>query len=149
MATVIENDTEEETDNAVSLEDVELFNRGLVRRERPERLDGHSYKIKNVPNGQNDNISFYVTINNDENNRPFELFIDCRDMLLYEFLTAIGRQISLMLQFDIPVMYIVDELKDIHSGNTGHYIPGTGIYCNSLVAHIAHKLEEHYLNNSK
>ena len=148
MATVIEDSSETETDDAVTLEDIELFNKGMVRRERPEVLSSQTYKIKNVPNGQNEFISFYVTISNDKKKQPFEIFVDCRDLLLYEFLTAIGRQASMMLQFDIPVMHIVEELKDIHSGSTSHYIPGTGVFCTSLVAHIAFVLEEHYKNYS-
>ena len=89
----------------------------------------------------------YITINNTPDGEPFELFLNCTDQYLYEMLSALMVRISKSLQRGVPVKEIIDELKQIHSTKTGHYIPGRGLYCPSAVARIAMVLEEHYLRN--
>jgi len=110
--------------------------------ERPEVLNGKSYKLKNVPNGLDQLASLFVTINS-HNKAPYELFIDVKDKLLYEHLTVYSRLISMMLRNGISHKVIADELKDITSDSTGHYIPGRGLRVNSLAARIGVCLEEH------
>ena len=53
---------------------------------RPEQLNGCTYKIK-APNGSGDQINIYVTINDDADGRPLEIFLNCSDAALYEWLS--------------------------------------------------------------
>jgi len=113
--------------------------------ERPDVLNGKSYKLKDVPNGMNELASLFVTINSHKN-KPYEIFIDVKDKLLYEHLTVYTRLISMMLRKgkkQISINEIAEELKDITSDSTGHYIPKRGIYVNSLAARIGVCLQEH------
>jgi len=110
---------------------------------RPDVLNGASYKLKDVPNGMHGLASLFVTINSHKN-KPFEMFIDVKDKLLYEHLTVYTRLISKMLQHGMDKKVIIQELKDITSDSTGHYIPKRGgVYVNSLAGRIGVCLEEH------
>lgn len=120
--------------------------RKMKKAERPEVLNGFTYKIKAAPNGLGDNINLYVTINNDSDGKIRELFIDVSDRHLYEWLTVLSRFASAMLQLGIPVMNIIDELSQIHSDSTSHFIPGSqGTFCTSLAARIGVVIKNHYM----
>lgn len=110
--------------------------------DRPEILQGSTYKLKDVPNGIDGVASLFVTINDYKNN-PYEIFIDVKCANLYEHLTVYTRLISMMLRSGTPIMEIVEELKQITSDSTGHYIPKRGIRVNSLAARIGVCLEDH------
>lgn len=109
---------------------------------RPDLLTGATYKIK-APNGFGDLVNLYITVNNDDTGQPFEVFINCSDQNLYEWLTSIMVLISSMLRRRVPVDEITDDLSQICSSTTNHFIPGGGGHCRSLPARIAKVLQDH------
>ena len=108
---------------------------------RPEHLNGCTYKIK-APNGNGDQINLYVTINDDTDGHPLEIFLNCSDAALYEWLSLAMVLTSRLLRYGIPVPQIVDDMAAIHSARTGHFLPGGG-FCPSLAAQIGRVLGQH------
>ena len=108
---------------------------------RPEQLNGRTYKIK-APNGNGDQINLYVTINDDADGRPLEIFLNCSDAALYEWLSLAMVLTSRLLRYGIPVTQIVDDMAAIHSARTGHFLSGGG-FCPSLAARIGRVLGQH------
>ncbi|MDO8513229.1 MAG: vitamin B12-dependent ribonucleotide reductase [bacterium] len=78
-------------------------------RKRPEVVQGFTYKIKTGYG------SLYVTINDDENGNPFEIFASIGKTGGYfaAKAEAIGRLTSLALRSDIDPQEIIEQLKGI------------------------------------
>ena len=88
---------------------------GMVKRpmvrERPDALHGHTRKIES-PLG-----TMYVTINEDEQARPFEVFVQIGKAggAAMADAEAIGRLISLALRSGIPLGKVYKQLRGISS----------------------------------
>lgn len=108
--------------------------------ERPEALPGVTYKIK-VPNGQNEIVNVYVTIN-DFNGRTFEVFINTSDRQCYGRLSLGMIAISRMLRSDVEPGVIVSDFMEVSDPATGHMVKG--FYCNSLEARVGYTLKQHF-----
>ncbi len=82
---------------------------GITPRTRPDSLVGKTYRLKTGYG------KLYVTINNDENGRPFEVFatIGKSGGFFQEQSEAICRMISLALRSGIRLEEILDNLKGI------------------------------------
>ena len=108
---------------------------------RPTVLDGSTYKIK-TPLA---NSSFYITINNIEMDngllRPYEVFINTKDLQFYSWIVALSRLISAVCRNNNDPSFLVKELKSIHDPNGGYFDKGK--YIPSLVAGIGFVIEEH------
>lgn len=86
-----------------------LVKTDVTIRKRPECLNGYTKCIK-TGRGK-----LYVTLNNDENNNPFEVFlrIGKSGMEDLAYSEALGRLISLSLRYGLPVSSIIKNLSGI------------------------------------
>jgi ribonucleoside-diphosphate reductase alpha chain len=110
-------------------------------RDRPEVLNGRTYKIK-WPNRE---AALYLTINSDEDGRPFEVFITSKDGTYSEWTTALSLMITAIFRKGGDVSFIPYELKQIQSMRDGAFINKR--YVGSLPAYIGQIIEAH-LNNA-
>jgi ribonucleoside-diphosphate reductase alpha chain len=108
--------------------------------DRPEALLGHTYKIK-WPDSDH---AFYITINDIENDgrrRPFEIFINSKNMEAYAWTLALTRMISAVFRRGGDVSFVVDELKAVFDPRGGQWMGGH--YVPSLLAAIGDIIERH------
>jgi len=104
--------------------------------ERPEELPGKTYKLK-TPLAE---AALYVTVN-DCDGKPFELFINSKDMQHYQWIVALTRVISAVLRHGGDSSFLIEELKSIQNPSGGYFKGGK--YVASLVAEIGGVLEKH------
>ncbi len=108
--------------------------------DRPEALLGHTYKIK-WPDSDH---AFYITINDIESDgrrRPFEIFINSKNMEAYAWTLALTRMISAVFRRGGDVSFVVDELKAVFDPRGGQWMGGQ--YVPSLLAAIGDIIERH------
>lgn len=116
------------------------------RVERPEVLIGSTYKIK-TPLVEH---AMYVTINDivlnpgteHELRRPFEVFINSKNMDHFQWIVALTRIMSAVFRKGGDVTFLVDEMKAVFDPKGGYFKAG-GVYMPSLVAEIGAVVEEH------
>jgi hypothetical protein len=114
--------------------------------ERPEMLLGSTYKIK-TPLSEH---ALYVTINDvilnpgteHELRRPFEIFINSKNMDHFQWIVALTRIISAVFRKGGDVTFLVDELRSVFDPRGGYFKKG-GKYMPSLVAEIGDAIECH------
>jgi ribonucleoside-diphosphate reductase alpha chain len=107
---------------------------------RPEELEGTTYKLKTPLSPD----AFYVTINDlveDGVRRPYELFINTKNLQHFSWIVAITRLISAVFRHDPKPTFLVDELKSIYDPNGGYFKKGK--YMPSLAAEIGYVVEQH------
>ena len=110
--------------------------------DRPEELVGRTYKIKW---GESDH-AFYITINDierDGRRRPFEVFINSKNLEAYAWALALTRMISAVFRRGGDVAFVVDELKAIFDPRGGQWMGGR--YVPSLLAAIGEVIERHMI----
>jgi hypothetical protein len=111
--------------------------------QRPDMLDGSTYKIKTPTSEQ----ALYVTINDisvDGHRRPFEIFINSKNMENFAWVVALTRVLSAVFRREEDVTFMVEELKSIFDGHGGYFKPG-GVKMPSVVAEIGGCLEKHMI----
>lgn len=116
------------------------------RIERPEILIGSTYKIKS-PLFEH---ALYVTINDivlnagteHELRRPFEIFINSKNMDHFQWIVALTRIMSAVFRKGGDVTFLVDEMKAVFDPRGGYFKPG-GVYMPSLVAEMGAIVEDH------
>lgn len=114
--------------------------------ERPEMLIGSTYKVK-TPLSEH---SLYVTINDiilnpgteHELRRPFEIFINSKNMDHFQWIVALTRIISAVFRKGGDVTFLVDELRSVFDPRGGYFKKG-GKFMPSLVAEIGDAIEAH------
>ena len=114
--------------------------------ERPEMLIGSTYKVK-TPLSEH---ALYVTINdvilNEDTEhhlrRPFEVFINSKNMDHFQWIVALTRIISAVFRKGGDVTFLVDELRSVFDPRGGYFKKG-GKYMPSLVAEIGDAIECH------
>lgn len=114
--------------------------------ERPEMLIGSTYKIK-TPMSEH---AMYVTINDmllnegteHEVRRPFEIFINSKNMEHYQWVVALTLLISAVFRKGGDITFIVDELSAVFDPQGGYFKRG-GKFMPSLVAEIGEVVERH------
>ncbi|MEO5341142.1 MAG: TSCPD domain-containing protein [Magnetococcus sp. MYC-9] len=109
--------------------------------ERPVELLGSTYKIKTPLSDH----ALYVTINDIEVNgkrRPFEIFINSKNMENFAWIVALTRVISAVFRHAGDATFLVEELRSVFDPRGGYFKPG-GKYMPSLVAEIGECLERH------
>jgi hypothetical protein len=114
--------------------------------ERPETLVGSTYKIKS-PLFEH---ALYVTVNDivlnagtkHEMRRPFELFINSKNMDHFQWIVALTRILSAVFRKGGDVTFIVEELKAVFDPRGGYFKAG-GVYMPSIVAEIGAVVEQH------
>ena len=114
--------------------------------ERPEMLLGSTYKIK-TPLSEH---AIYITINDivlnsgtdNEQRRPFEVFINSKNMDNFQWIVALTRIISAVFRKGGDVTFLVEELHSVFDPKGGYFKKG-GKYMPSLVAEIGDAIEAH------
>jgi len=114
--------------------------------ERPETLIGSTYKIKS-PLFEH---ALYVTVNDIvlnagtqyEQRRPFEIFINSKNMDHFQWIVALTRIISAVFRKGGDVTFLVEEMKAVFDPRGGYFKAG-GVYMPSIVAEIGAVIEQH------
>jgi len=114
---------------------------------RPEMLVGSTYKIKPPVSDH----ALYITVNDillnqdtaQEVRRPFEIFVNSKNMEFYAWIVALTRVISAVFRKGGDCTFLVEELKAVFDPKGGYYQPGTGVFMPSVVADIGHVIETH------
>lgn len=114
--------------------------------ERPETLIGTTYKLK-TPLFEH---ALYVTINDivlnagseHEHRRPFEIFINSKNMDHFQWIVALTRIMSAVFRKGGDVTFLVEEMKAVFDPRGGYFKAG-GVYMPSLVAELGSIVEEH------
>jgi len=110
--------------------------------DRPDVLIGQTYKIKWLDSDH----AFYITLNDiekDGRRRPFEVFINSKNMEAYAWAVALTRMISAVFRRGGDVSFVVDELKAIFDPRGGQWSGGR--YVPSLMAAIGEVIEKHMI----
>jgi hypothetical protein len=110
---------------------------------RPDELDGSTYKIR-TPLSEH---ALYVTINDIIVNglrRPFEIFINSKNMDNFAWIVALTRVISAVFRHGGDATFLVSELRSVFDPRGGYIKPG-GKYMPSLVAEIGECIEKHMI----
>jgi len=108
--------------------------------ERDEALEGVTYKIKWPASPH----ALYVTINDivrDGRRRPFEIFINTKNLEHYAWTVALTRMISAVFRRGGDVSFVAEELKAVFDPEGGRWMGGR--YVPSLLAAIGDIVEEH------
>lgn len=113
---------------------------------RPESLVGSTYKIK-TPLSEH---ALYVTVNDivlnegtpHEVRRPFEIFINSKNMDHYQWIVALTLIISAVFRKGGDVSFLVEELHSVFDPRGGYFKRG-GKFCPSLVSEIGDVIETH------
>src|SRR5690554_6337827 len=114
--------------------------------DRPESLEGSTYKIKTPLSDH----ALYITINDvvlnpgtdHELRRPFEIFINSKNLEHFQWVVALTRVISAVFRKGGDVTFLVEELKAVFDPQGGYFKSG-GRFMPSLVAEIGDAIETH------
>ncbi len=114
--------------------------------QRPEMLIGSTYKIKTPVSDH----AMYVTVNDivlnegtrHEQRRPFEIFINSKNLDHYQWIVALTRIISAVFRKGGDVTFLVDELKAVFDPRGGYWQPG-GKFMPSIIAELGYVIEKH------
>ena len=108
--------------------------------DRPSELDGATYKLK----WPDSNHAIYVTVNDitlNGHRRPFEVFINSKNMEHFAWTVALTRMISAVFRRGGDVSFVVEELKAVFDPRGGAWMNGK--YIPSILAAIGGVLEQH------
>jgi hypothetical protein len=114
--------------------------------QRPEFLVGATYKIKTPVSDH----AMYVTINDIvlnegtpyEQRRPFEIFINSKNLDHFQWIVALTRIISAVFRKGGDVTFLVDELKAVFDPRGGYWQAG-GKFMPSIIAELGYVIEKH------
>lgn len=117
--------------------------------ERPEMLIGSTYKVKTPVSDH----AMYVTINDiilnegteHEKRRPFEIFINSKNLDHYQWIVALTRIISAVFRKGGDVTFLADELKAVFDPRGGYWKPG-GKFMPSIIAELGYIVEKHLIS---
>ena len=110
--------------------------------DRPAALDGNTYKLK-WPDSEH---AIYLTVNDvviNGHRRPFEVFINSKNMEHYAWTVALTRMISAVFRRGGDVSFVVEELKAVFDPRGGAWIKGK--YIPSILAAIGGVIEQHMI----
>lgn len=114
--------------------------------ERPDMLLGSTYKVK-TPLSEH---ALYVTINDivlnpgteHELRRPFEMFINSKNMDHFQWIVALTRIVSAVFRKGGDVTFLAEELRSVFDPRGGYFKKG-GKFMPSLVAELGDVIESH------
>ena len=107
---------------------------------RAEQLHGTTYKLKWPESAH----AVYVTINDIEQDgvrRPFEMFVNSKNMEHYAWTVGLTRMISAVFRRSADVAFVAEELKAVFDPRGGAWLQGR--YVPSLLAAIGDIVERH------
>ncbi len=110
--------------------------------DRPQALEGSTYKLK-WPDSEH---AIYLTINDiviAGRRRPFEVFINSKNMEHYAWTLALTRMISAVFRRGGDVSFVVEELKAVFDPRGGAWVKGK--YIPSILAAIGGVIEQHMI----
>jgi ribonucleoside-diphosphate reductase alpha chain len=110
---------------------------------RPEELPGATYKLR-WPESEH---AMYITLNDiirDGRRRPFEVFINSKDVEHFAWMVALTRMISAVFRRGGDVSFVVEELKAVFDPRGGQWMGGK--YVPSLLAAIGDVIERHMIS---
>ena len=110
---------------------------------RDQVLPGFTYKLK-WPDSDH---AIYITINDilqDGRRRPFEIFINSKNMEHFAWTVALTRMISAVFRRGGDVSFVVEELKAVFDPRGGQWMEGR--YVPSLLAAIGGIIEKHMID---
>ncbi len=115
---------------------------------RPETLPGRTYKLR-WPESDH---AIYITVNDilstdargKSIRRPFEVFINSKNMEHYAWTVALTRMISAVFRRGGDVAFVVEELKAVFDPRGGQWMNGR--YVPSLLAAIGDVIEKHMID---
>jgi len=110
--------------------------------DRPQALEGNTYKLK-WPDSEH---AIYVTVNDviiNDHRRPFEVFINSKNMEHFAWTVALTRMISAVFRRGGDVSFVVGELKAVFDPRGGAWVQGK--YIPSILAAIGGVLEQHMI----
>lgn len=110
--------------------------------DRPAALEGATYKLK-FPGSEH---AIYITINDivqAGHRRPFEVFINSKNMEHFAWTVALTRMISAVFRRGGDVSFVVEELKAVFDPRGGAWIEGR--YVPSILAAIGGVIERHMI----
>jgi hypothetical protein len=118
----------------------------VARPEGMESLEGSTYKIKTPL----DDHAMYVTINDivlnqgteHETRRPFEIFINSKNMDHFQWIVALTRLMSAVFRKGGDVTFLAEELQAVFDPRGGYFKPG-GKFMPSIIADIGAVIEHH------
>jgi len=108
--------------------------------DRPEALEGNTYKVK-WPDSEH---AIYITINDvihGGHRRPFEVFINSKNMEHFAWTVALTRMISAVFRRGGDISFVVEELKAVFDPRGGAWMGGK--YIPSILAAIGGVIEQH------
>jgi ribonucleoside-diphosphate reductase alpha chain len=108
--------------------------------DRPAALEGRTYKLK-WPESEH---ALYITLNDiviAGHRRPFEIFINSKNMEHYAWTVALTRMISAVFRRGGDVSFVVEELKAVFDPRGGAWMEGR--YIPSILAAIGGVIERH------
>ncbi len=111
--------------------------------ERDAALEGVTYKIKWPASAH----ALYVTVNDivrEGRRRPFEIFINTKNLEHYAWTVALTRMISAVFRRGGDVSFVAEELKAVFDPEGGRWMGGR--YVPSLLAAIGDVIEQHMLH---
>ncbi|MBK4215069.1 adenosylcobalamin-dependent ribonucleoside-diphosphate reductase [Paracoccus caeni] len=110
--------------------------------DRPGTLEGATYKVK-WPGSEH---AIYITINDivqSGHRRPFEIFINSKNMEHFAWTVALTRMISAVFRRGGDVSFVVEELKAVFDPRGGAWMGGR--YVPSILAAIGGVIERHMI----
>ncbi len=118
----------------------------VARPEGMEALEGATYKIKTPL----DDHAMYVTINDivlnpgteHEQRRPFEIFINSKNMDHFQWIVALTRLMSAVFRKGGDVTFLTEELQAVFDPKGGYFKQG-GKFMPSIIAEIGAVIEHH------
>jgi hypothetical protein len=143
---VVDNQEKLERQQAAAQEQLDNIVHMHEKVDRPEMLHGSTYKIK-TPGAEH---ALYITINDmilnqgtdHELRRPFEVFINSKNMDHFQWVVALTRVISAVFRKGGDVTFLVEEMKAVFDPKGGYFKKG-GRFMPSLVAEIGDAIETH------
>jgi ribonucleoside-diphosphate reductase alpha chain len=111
--------------------------------DRPQQLEGQTYKLK-WPDSEH---AIYITINDivlGGHRRPFEVFINSKNMEHFAWTVALTRMISAVFRRGGDVSFVVEELKAVFDPRGGAWMQGK--YIPSILAAIGGVIERHLIS---
>jgi hypothetical protein len=130
-------------------EDQKTKNADVVRLgeplDRPDKITGSTYKVK-TPVTEH---ALYITINDvimnegtdQEHRRPFEIFVNSKNMEHFQWIVALTRVMSAVFRKGGDVTFLVEELESVFDPSGGYWSGGK--FIPSLVAELGHVVEKH------
>ncbi|MFZ7092233.1 adenosylcobalamin-dependent ribonucleoside-diphosphate reductase [Primorskyibacter sp. 2E233] len=110
--------------------------------DRPQELEGATYKLR-WPDSEH---AIYLTINDivvGGHRRPFEVFINSKNMEHFAWTVALTRMISAVFRRGGDVSFVVEELKAVFDPRGGAWVQGK--YIPSILAAIGGVIEKHMI----